>query len=79
MDEKELHRVIRETVHETLVTMGADVKEPLEMQEDFAFLRGMRVGSNLAKRRIFMLMLGGIVTGIGMVLWQGLASFFPGK
>lgn len=83
MTETEVHAIVKdaakEAVKEVMEALGADVKSPLEMQEDFAFLRGLRIGSNLAKRRVFMLVLGGIVTGIGLVLWQGLASFFPGK
>ena len=79
ISEKDIHKIIKEAVHETLEAMGADVQKPLEMQEDFAFLRGMRIGTGLARRRVFMLVLGGAVTGVGYLIWQGFGSFIPGK
>lgn len=79
LTENDLHRIVKEAVQETLEAMGADVKAPLEMQEDFAFLRGLRIGSGLAKRRVFMLVLGGAVTGIGLLIWQGIIAYLPGK
>lgn len=38
-----MRAVVKEAVHETLTTMGFDVKEPLESQRDMAALREVRL------------------------------------
>lgn len=42
LTEAEIKRVIAETVAQTLLQMGIDAKDPLEMQRDFQHLRSWR-------------------------------------
>lgn len=38
----ELKAIVRESVHETLVSLGIDSSDPIEVQKDFAHLRAAR-------------------------------------
>ncbi len=43
--DSELRRLVRETVHETLTSIGFDVTEPTAIQADAQYLRKARTGS----------------------------------
>ena len=66
MTEAEIDRIVRKaakcTVEEVFLTLGIDVKEPLEVQQDFAWLRNRRFLENKIRTRAFITM-SVIVTG----------------
>lgn len=46
--------------------LGVDAREPIDMQQDFAFLRGLRTGMENAKRRgVIALLTGAIAAAAG--------------
>lgn len=74
MDDAGIEKVARAaakaTVEELFTTLGADVKDPLGMQRDFAFLRTARSYTSLVRRTA-------IVGGAGGLL--ALFSWWPKK
>ena len=67
----EARLIVRETVREMFTTMGVDLKDPLSLQADFAFLRKQRTGvddlSKWAKR-----------SAIGVAVSSGLYALYSG-
>lgn len=61
----ELRQIVRLTVQETLLSLGVDVEEPLEVQKDFQHLRAWRESADTVKRQ-------GLVTAIGVLVMGGL-------
>jgi hypothetical protein len=70
MDSK-LRDVIRETVKETLTTMGIDASRPVDVQRDMMWLRGTRLGLEDVKRKSTVTVLGLIVAAMLGALWLG--------
>lgn len=79
LTEIELRRVIRETVHETLVGLGIEPDDPNEMQKDFIHLRDMRLTVEQVKKRSIFTMIGLIVAGLVTALWLGIQQLLKGK
>jgi hypothetical protein len=52
------------TVEKTLRGLGVDVDNPLEMQQDFQSLREFRKLMGLARRKVFLTLLGLVVVGL---------------
>lgn len=82
LTQQQVREIVRQTVHETLTSMGLDVTDPqqvIEAQADFAYVRSARKGSEeiskWAKRGIvgaavsaFVYMLShGFVDGIKLI------------
>ena len=65
MTESEMKRVVAEAVQETLVKMGVDIDDPIEMQKDMSFLREWRNSTAAVKRH-------GLITAIGVLVVAGL-------
>ncbi len=59
----DMKKMVKETVHETLVSMGMDVDDPLEMQKDFQFNRRWRESSEKATSLTLKIILTTLVTG----------------
>lgn len=66
--------VIRATVKETLVSLGIDADNPIEVQRDLAYLREFRTNVTSMVRRALLAAIGGLVTGGLAVLWLGLRT-----
>lgn len=74
MSREELREVVREAVHETLITMGVDPKNPVEMQRDFQHLREWRNTTGALKRHGLLVLLGIFVAGTVAAIWLGFQS-----
>lgn len=55
---------IKEAVAETLLRIGIDATKPIELQEDFSFLRKSRIGAEDIKKRAVMKMVDYGVVGL---------------
>lgn len=73
VDEEKIRVVVRNTVHEVFTALGADPTKPIELQQDFAFLRGLREEWNVIKRKAMAVMLTIALTGMAGALCTGLA------
>lgn len=77
MTEAEIRRVVRDTVRETLTTLGLDAHAPdavLDLQRDFAFLRRTRVGGEELARKTRLAAMGMALSGFAYLLWEGLRA-----
>jgi hypothetical protein len=66
--------VVRAAVQETLITMGMDVSDPLQLQQDMAFLRDLRRASDTVKTRGILVVVGLMVTAIVGAAWLGIKA-----
>lgn len=64
MTEAEIKKIVSETVHETLIRIGIDAADPLELQADMQHLRNWRQSVNTVKRQSLMTAVGVLTTGI---------------
>ena len=72
---EELRQVVKESVHETLTTIGVDPSNPIEMQKDFQHLREWRESMKTIKNRSMLTIVGVVTTGIIAALWIGFKDF----
>ena len=61
MNEAEIRRVVAEAVAETLLKLGIDAADPLELQRDMQHLRAWRESVDTVKRQ-------GIITAVGILI-----------
>jgi len=71
MTPPELRTLMRETVHETLTTLGVDAKNPIEMQKDFQHLREWRESMKALRSRSIMIIAATVVSGLLVAVWIG--------
>jgi hypothetical protein len=69
---EEIDNIVRQTVKETLTSMGIDTHDPIEMQRDFQSLRDWRRASEAVRSKGTLTLVGIFVAGILGVLWLGL-------
>lgn len=69
--EEAMRRVARLTVEETLVRLGMDGGDPIEMQKDFQQLREWRVAVEGVKQKGILTAVGILITGLAAALWVG--------
>ena len=69
---EQLRSVVKDTVSETLVRMGIDAEDPIEMQKDFSHLRQWRTATDSARTKGVVALVGILVTGICAAVWMGL-------
>lgn len=72
----ELQKLIAEAVRQTLLQMGADPSDPIEMQRDFQHLRQWRTAGENLKRQGTMTLLGIFITGTVALLLVGVRDYF---
>lgn len=72
MDEKEIRRIVSETVAETLLKLGIDASEPLELQADMLHLRKQRSAVETIKRQGLIAAAGVITLGILGLIWTAI-------
>lgn len=65
-------KATREAVHETFTALGIDMKEPLEVQKDFHFIRETRKASDSIKEKGLLALLGILSSGLLAALWIGI-------
>lgn len=69
---EDLRTVTREAVEQTLMTLGVDVQNPLQMQQDFARLREWRLAMDGVRRRGLKAVSGLLISGLIAALLLGL-------
>lgn len=69
LTEKELRAIIKESVHETLLSFGINVEKPIEVQDDFKFLRNWRNSSEAVNRKAKQTIVGLFITGLVGAVW----------
>lgn len=75
----EVRALVKSTVKETLVTLGVDEDDPLEVQRDLAWVRDVRKASASARAKAGAALLGLLVTAIGGACWLGIKALLrPG-
>ena len=72
MTELEIKRIVRETVEETLTSLGVDHDDPIEMQKDFQHLRDWRQSVDAVRSKGIMTAFGVLIAGIIGALWVGI-------
>jgi len=66
--------VVREAVHETLLTLGVDAGQPLDVQQDMHFVRELRVASERLQSRGLLALVGVVIAGLAGALWVGIKA-----
>jgi hypothetical protein len=69
-----VREAVRETIQETLRALGVDADKPFELQQDFAFLRGLREFTAAGRRHLYFVMIGVLVTGLAAAVWSSVIS-----
>jgi hypothetical protein len=70
----EISLVVQETVKTTLLSMGIDAADPIEMQRDFQTLRDWRRASTAIRSKGLMTLVGILAAGLLGALWIGVKS-----
>lgn len=66
--------LVRRAVHETLASIGFDMREPLELQADMLYLRKIRKGSEDMSRVIRHSVLTLLATTMLYLLWDAVKN-----
>ena len=72
----ELREVISYSVEETLVKLGIEADDPIEMQRDFQTLRDWRKASISIRSKAMLTVITLFVAGTLGALWIGVKSVF---
>lgn len=79
MSETELSEVVRSTAREsvitTLTTLGIQVDDPIQMQQDFMFIRNFRMSSQQATRYAAMTIIGILISGVIGLIVMGVRTY----
>lgn len=78
-DAEEQRRLIRQTVEETLLSLGIEVDDPIKVQRDFQHLREWRETTEALKSNGLMTLLGIVVVGLAGFLWIGFKNSMGAK
>lgn len=70
-----VREIIRETVFETLKSLGIDVTHPMEVQADLRSLREWRQSMKAIWRSAVLGFVGILITGACAALWIGIKYF----
>lgn len=79
MDEKQVREIVKESVKETLVTLGIEACDPIDMQRDFQFLREVRQTAEKVKGKAILAAVGVLVAALLGVLWLGFKETLLGS
>jgi hypothetical protein len=74
MSRSDVKSVVREAVHETLLTLGVDAGEPLTVQQDMHFIRELRGASETIRSRGLFVLVGILVTALVGAAWLGVRN-----
>lgn len=75
MTTQELRTLIADTVNTTLMQLGIEHDDPLEMQRDFQHLRDWRKSMERIKNRTVITAVGVVVMGLMAAFWIGFRQF----
>jgi len=64
----------KETVEQTFLMLGMDVKDPIATQRTFAFLKNLQHSFYMIKRAAIAAAVGAVVSGLGWVIWLGVKA-----
>jgi hypothetical protein len=67
-----LKRIVRESVHETLSSLGFTTEQPHQVQADMMYLRKARIGSDEVAKWVKRTTLSVAVSGLLYALFQGI-------
>ncbi len=70
--EHELKKIVAEAVTETLLQLGIDASNPVEMQKDMAHLRSWRESVSTVKQQGLITAVGIVTAGIIGLIWLAL-------
>jgi len=76
MKERDLKGIMRQTVHDTLTSLGIEHNEPFEMQKDMQHLREQRVNTEEFKRKAGKTMVGFAVVSLLGAVSLALKEYF---
>lgn len=69
MTEAETRKVVAEAVAETLLKLGIDATDPIELQKDMQHLRAWRESVATVKRQGMITAVGIIIAGVLGLIW----------
>lgn len=69
MNEAEVKKIVAETVAQTLLTLGVDTNDPVELQKDLAHLRAWRESMETVRRQSLITAIGVITAGVLGLIW----------
>lgn len=72
MTEAELNKIVSQAVAETLLKLGIDASDPIELQKDMQHLRQWRESVATVKRQGLMAAVGVITVGVLGLIWAAL-------
>ncbi len=72
LSKEELHSMMKSTVKETLISLGLDMSDPIEVQRDFQFIRDWRETTESVKKKTVFAVVSVLVLGLLGMLWLGL-------
>lgn len=73
--DEDARKIAKAVVHETLLTLGADTQNPLELQADFKFMRSLRKTHERVGIKILISFVGILITVTGSLIIVGVASW----
>src|SRR5262249_15053687 len=79
INEDHLRRLIRDTVHETLASLGIDIHEQGKIQADMLYLRRVREGGEEMARKARTTAIGVLVSTALYLLWAGVQRWLKGE
>lgn len=72
MTEAELNKIVSQAVAETLLKLGIDTSDPVELQKDMAHLRAWRESVQTVKRQSLITAIGILTVGVLGLIWAAL-------
>ena len=79
LDENRVREIVKDTTHETLVHVGVQADDPIEVQKDFQFIRDWRKSSQSVKSKAVVASIGFFVSAALGAAWMGLRSWIFSK
>jgi hypothetical protein len=76
LSKEDLRAIVREEFNGALTAIGFDTSEPVELQQDQAFLRDWRKTTETVRRKSLVTIVGLFITGCIGLLWVGVQEAF---
>jgi len=77
MNETDIKSIVKTSVHETLIALGIDVDDPMQVQRDFAALRSWRTCLETVRKQGLIAAVGILVAGFMGLVWVALRGGGP--
>lgn len=78
MKQEDVRAIVKETVHETLMTLGVDIHDASQVQQDMAHIRKLRLGCEATKRNIIRAFLTVSVPSAVYIFWETFKHIIKG-